>query len=216
VNVFGGYVYVGDIYTSSKYLCQLFGRYRLSERYIYFVHLLNTLWRCRPDARPSAPKILTGREPSGRARQSLREPYRDLRRDELLLYFAFLIIFFYIFCTWSNPPENIGKRTYVKRNLSQQLTRRFHANHRFECGDSAQESPSWNSTGFRVAFTPAKDGRTSISKNSCLGPELRGPVGATLRGWRANDLLRRTADRRVARIKRFELSGPLRRCRGAQ
>jgi len=125
-----------------------------------------------------------------------------------LLYFASLFFFVILFCTCGNPPENIRKRTYVKRNLSRQPTRRFHANHRFECGDSAQESPSRNSAGFRVAFTPAKDGRISISKNSCLGPGLRGLVGATLRGRRANDLLKRTSDRRVAKIKRFEFTVP--------
>lgn len=46
---------------------------------------------CDVDARPSAPNILTGRKPSGRARKKkLREPHRDI--------VIFHVITNYFFC----------------------------------------------------------------------------------------------------------------------
>jgi len=72
--------------------------------------------------------------------------------------------------------------------------------------DNAQGSLSQGSAESRVASAPSDE---DIFENSCLGPGLQGPVGATLRGRRANDRLEKTVSKGVAKNSRIQIIGAI-------
>jgi len=76
-----------------------------------FDHLCTyVLRRCRPNARPSAPEILTGREPSGRARKDCESRIEISGETSYCYNFAsLLILFFYYFVRRATRRKTTGR-----------------------------------------------------------------------------------------------------------
>jgi len=135
------------------------------------------------------------------------------RRAIVIFRVIINLFFFVIFCTSGNLPENIAKKKKKRNHFATTDTALPAFESRAEIAPEDQDSAE-----SRVEFAPTARGGKPLKKQLSWTKRMARSALPSEDGGRKIGL-KKTADSRVADIKIFELSGPLRppirRCRGA-